>query len=103
MQIIPVQPLPNQSLQPLLDSQTCTINIAQNAFGLFLTLYVGTEQIVSNVICQNLNRIVRDAYLGFSGDLAFNDLQGTSDPVYTGLGSRFQLLYLEPGDLDGEG
>jgi hypothetical protein len=32
------------------------------------------------------------------------DTQGASDPVYTGAGSRFQLVYLEPADLPaGEG
>jgi hypothetical protein len=104
MMLIPAQPLPNQSMQALLGDQNCTINLAQNAYGLFMTLYVGTETICSNVICQNLNRIVRDAYLGFIGDFIFNDTQGTSDPVYTGIGSRYQLIYLEAGDLPaGEG
>jgi hypothetical protein len=43
--------------------------------------------------------MVRETYLGFIGDLSFTDTQGTSDPVYTGLGSRFVLLYLEASDL----
>ncbi|MCP1257899.1 phage baseplate plug family protein [Acetobacter lambici] len=29
------------------------------------------------------------------GDLAFADTQGTQDPDYTGLGSRFVLVYAE--------
>ena len=38
-------------------------------------------------------------YLGFIGHLAFDDSQGTLDPVYTGIGpgGRFQLLYAEGG------
>lgn len=46
-----------------------------------------------------MNLIVRSAYLGFIGDLAFIDTQGTSDPIYAGLGTRFQLVYLFPVDV----
>ena len=47
------------------------------------------------------NRIVRDTYLGFLGDLAFFDLQGEDDPYYTGLGDRWVLGYLTTADLAG--
>jgi hypothetical protein len=99
MQIIPLQPIPNQSFQAQLGTQTCTINLFQYQFGLFLTLFVGTTLIVASVPCENLNRIVRSPYLGFSGDLVFWDQQGSADPIYTGLGSRWQLVYVAPGDL----
>ena len=99
MQTIPVQALANQTMQVQLNGQTCTINIFQYTYGLFFTLIIGTTDIVVSVICQNGNRLVRDAYLGFSGDLAFVDTQGSSDPVYTGLGGRYQLLYFAPADL----
>lgn len=105
MQLIPLQATPNQQVQVQLGSQTCTLNIQQMAFGLFLTLYVGSELIVASVLCLNLVRIIRDLYLGFDGDLCFYDSQGTTDPVYTGFGSsgRYQLVYLDSTDLDGEG
>jgi hypothetical protein len=102
-QIVPLQAIPNQTLQVQLNSQNCTLNVQQFAFGLFITVYVGPSLIIPTVLCQNLNRIIRDAYLGFVGDLAFLDTQGTSNPVYTGLGSnsaaRYQLFYLFPADL----
>ena len=104
MLVIPVQALPNQQLQVQLGSQACTIELAQTDYGLFLTLSVGGSLVVASVICENLNRIVRSLYLGFSGDLCFIDTQGTTDPIFTGLGSRYQLLYLAPSDLpSGEG
>ena len=104
MQVIPLQPVPNQTLQCQLGGQACTIEIAQNAYGLFTTLFAGTSLIIAGVLSQNLSLIVRSLYLGFSGDLAFVDMQGTDDPVYTGLGSRWLLLYLSPSDLPaGEG
>jgi hypothetical protein len=55
--------------------------------------------ILSGVLCENVNRLVRNSYFGFLGDLAFLDNQGTSDPFYTGLGTRYSLIYLEPADL----
>ena len=104
MQVVPLQPVPNQTLQCQLGGQACTIDVAQNAYGLFTTLFVGTDLIIAGVLSQNLNRIVRSLYLNFVGDLAFVDTQGTDDPSYTGLGSRWQLIYFAPSDLpSGEG
>jgi hypothetical protein len=99
MMIVPIQPVPNQTFQVVLANQSCSINVYQSPFGLFMDLYVGNSLIVGGVICENLNRIVRSLYLGFVGDFAFFDTQGTADPVYTGLGSRYLLVYLETTDL----
>jgi hypothetical protein len=99
MQTIPLQALPNQTMQVQLGTQNCTLSVFQFAYGLFATLLVGATGIVVSAPCQNGNRLVRDAYLGFSGDLAFVDTQGSADPVYTGLGTRWQLLYFAPADL----
>ena len=98
MQIIPLQPVPNQTLQVTLAGQSCAINVYQKFYGVFVDLYVGGTLIIGGVIAENLNRIVRDAYLGFVGDLAFYDTQGESDPTYAGLGTQFILLYIEEAD-----
>lgn len=104
MQVVPLQPIANQTLQVQLNGQACTLDVFQTTFGLFITVYVGATLIVATVICENVNRIVRSTYLGFSGDLVFLDTQGAEDPNYVGLGSRFQLLYLFPDELPaGEG
>jgi hypothetical protein len=99
MQTIPLQPVPNQTLMVQLAGQTCQINVYQKFYGLFCDLYVANTLIIAGVLCENLNRIVRSLYLGFVGDLGFYDTQGTSDPDYAGLGSRFLLIYLEASDL----
>jgi hypothetical protein len=99
MQVIPLQPIPSQTFTVTLNNQLCQINVYQKRYGLFLDLFVGGVLILGGVICENLNRIVRNSYLGFSGDLTFFDNQGTSDPIYTGLGTRYSLLYLAPSDL----
>ena len=104
MLIVPIKPLPNQTLQIQLSSQAVALNIYQLAYGLFVDVYVNNTLIIGGVIAQNLNRIVRSLYLGFMGDFVFVDTQGEDDPVYTGLGSQFLLVYLEESDLQtGEG
>lgn len=65
----------------------------------YLDLYVANVLILAGIRCMNGVAMVRDSYFGFIGDLAFFDTQGDADPVYTGLGARFQLVYLAPGDV----
>jgi hypothetical protein len=103
MLIVGAQPLPNQQLQAALGGQAVTLNLYQLAYGLFCDVLVNGSAIITGVICLNLTRIVRNAYLGFSGDFVFYDTQGTDDPIYTGIGSRFQLVYLEASDLAAAG
>jgi len=101
MLVIPLQTLPNQTIEVQLANQDCTINVYQRAYGLFLDLSVAGVSIVAGAVCENLNKIVRYAYLGFIGDLAFLDTQGSNDPGYTGLGAngRFQLMYLDASEV----
>jgi hypothetical protein len=103
-QVVPTQPIANQTLQVQLGGQACTINVYQQAFGLYVDLLFGTVPVVQGIIALNANLIVRSQYLGFIGDLEFLDTQpdplaGPSDPVFTGLGSRFQLVYLTAADI----
>lgn len=103
MLAIPLVATPSQTLSVVLNAQTCTLNVYQKFWGLFMDVLVDNEMIIQGVICQNLNYVVRSLYLGFVGDLLFLDTQGTSDPVYTGLGppssARFVLLYAFPSEL----
>lgn len=103
MQIVPLQPVPNQALTISLGGQQCQLNVYQKGPNLYLDLLVNNALIIGGVICENLNRIVRSVYLGFSGDLAFIDNLGSNDPVYTGLGpttgARFNLAYLSASEL----
>jgi len=94
--IIPIIDVPSQTLTIVLNGQNCRINLYQKSTGFYCDLYVNDVLIIGGVLCENLNRIVRDSYLGFIGDLFFNDLQGESDPVYPGLGTRYLFHYLWP-------
>lgn len=99
MNFIPLQPFPSQTLNVSLAGQACTIAIYQKTTGVFLDLTVAGVSRVSGVLCHDRVRLVRQAYLGFVGDLSFIDTQGSDDPQYTGMGSRWVLAYLTPGDL----
>lgn len=103
MLYIPLHQVANQQLTVQLSGQNCQINVYQKFFGLFLDLYVSDSLIIGGVLCQNLNRLVRSAYLGFIGDLGWWDLYGNQDPVYTGIGVRFRLVYLSKTDIDALG
>lgn len=98
---VPLQTLPWQRSSITLADQPCRISVRQRLFGLFFDLYVNDVLLVAGVLCQNDNLLVRSSYLPFLGDLAFTDTQGTDDPVYTGLGDRWRLLYFEASELHG--
>jgi hypothetical protein len=94
MVIVPLRAIPSQVVNVTLGGQPCQIALYQLATGLYCNLYVRNVIVIGGVICHNVNRIVRDLYLGFIGDLIFVDSQGKSDPEYSGLGGRYELAYL---------
>lgn len=93
-EVIPLRPVADQQLNVTLANQPCTIRVLGTDTGLYLDLYVNSALLVGGVVCENANRLVRDAYLGFIGDLAFFDTQGQANPEVSGLGSRWMLVYL---------
>lgn len=105
MLIVPTQPVANQTLVCELGNQRCRITIYQRyeynpepSPILYLDLLVNDAPILVGQICRDRTRLIRDAYLGFVGDIAFFDNQGIADPLGVGLGSRWFLLYLEAGE-----
>lgn len=99
MQTISLAAVPAQTLSVVLASQNCHITVYEKSTGVFLDLAINNRPIMSGVICRDRVKLVRQAYFGFVGDLAFFDTQGTSDPTYAGFGNRFVLVYLEASDL----
>lgn len=98
MQQIPLQPVNSQQLQIVLNGQNCQIAVYSKSTGLYVDLQSNGVDISTGVIAHNLIPLVPTVYFGFLGNLIFVDTQGTSDPVYTGLGARYQLLYLTAAD-----
>jgi hypothetical protein len=94
MQVIPLNTASAQILSIQLARQSCRLKVYQKTFGLYVDLYVNDVLIIAGQSAHNLVRLVRDAYLGFTGDLVFYDTAGASDPSHDGLSGRFVLLYL---------
>lgn len=104
MLIIPTQPVPAQTLSVILAGQNVQLLITQNSTGMYMTIFLDGNAVpmLAGVICQAENRIVRNAYFGFVGDLWWIDNSGAGeDPYYTGLGDRWELGYLTEDDLAG--
>jgi hypothetical protein len=97
---VPLAAVASQTLSIVLDGQAAQIAVYVKSTGLYFDLLKDGVPIVNTRIVRNQTRILLDAqYLGFTGDFCFVDTQGTSDPSYDGLGSRYQLIYLEASDL----
>ncbi|KWI89678.1 hypothetical protein WM11_21570 [Burkholderia ubonensis] len=96
---VPLTANPSQKLSVLLAGQNCQISVYQKTTGMYLDLAVNNAAIKSGIVCRDRVLLIRHAYLDFVGDLTFFDTQGVADPEYTGLGARWQLVYLEAGDL----
>lgn len=94
MQVIPLSPVPSQSLSVVLGTQNCQIVLSQKTTGLFFTLTVDNAIVVSGRIVRDRAFIVRVPYSSFEGEFMVLDTQGASDPEYAGLGGRWQLVYL---------
>lgn len=96
---IPLQQVPYQTLECVLNGQNTKIEIYQKFYGVFITIYLNNNIVIAGVLCENLHLIIRNTYLGYAGDFVFQDTQGTSDPIYTGLGTQYQLVYLTPDEI----
>ena len=113
-QIIPLQPIPFQTLNTVVGNQNINLNIyAKNiqipivpSGGIptippvyeeinliFIDVYLNDVLVVGGIRCTNNTKIIRNSYFGVVGDFAFQDTQGSDDPQYTGLNSRWLLVY----------
>lgn len=94
MQTVPLQATPAQSIKSVLGGQNCRIILSQKPQGMFFDLEVDSVRIVSSIIARDAVPLVCREYEGFRGNLLFIDTQGGDDPLSSGLGSRWQLVYL---------
>lgn len=93
-QVVPLTPVPSQTLSIVLAGQNCNIAVYTLSTGMFFDLEADGVVITRTNICRNLGRMLLDrGYKGFVGDFVFVDTQGADDPQYTGLGSRWLLIY----------
>jgi len=96
---IPIQPVPSQQLQVTLGGQNLQIAVYQKDANVYVDLNLGGVDISSGILALNGVALCPFDYEGLVGNFSFIDLQGTSDPDYTGFGTRFVLLYITAADL----
>ena len=103
MMFVPLAAVPSQTLSTLLGGQNAQITVFTLTTGLYFSLVFNDQPIVTTRICRNFALLINQNYSAFQGDFCFVDTQpsipGGSDPIYTGLGARWQLLYLAPSDF----
>lgn len=117
MQYIPLIAAPAQNFSIVLGGQSCQINLyslqtpgdilstatsteLQGYPALYADLALGTQPVITCRIVRNLVPWLLDAtYQGFIGDLVMIDTLADTDPVWTGLGAQYQLVYLSAADL----
>jgi hypothetical protein len=117
---VPISAVPAQTLNIVLDGQNASLSVYTEAVNAdwytfaqpnplnlpatnlvtFFDVSLNGMPIKTGIPCYNLCRLLADTqYTAFVGDFVFVDEQGTSDPIYTGFGGRFALIYLEAVDL----
>jgi hypothetical protein len=94
MQTIPLQPVPNQVTKVVLGGQNCQIRINLRGVSLFADVNADGVDIVTTVIARDIAPLVYSELSGFIGNLFFVDTLGSADPEFTGLGTRWRLVYL---------
>lgn len=100
MKQVPLQSVTSQQVTTLLGNQKCQIAVYQKPQGLFVDLAVNGTDISSGILALNGMSICPFNYAAFVGYLMFCDMQGSDDPSYDGLGTRFLLIYLTGAEVD---
>ena len=94
--VIPVKATANQTASAVLDGLNAQIALMTTDFGLFADVTYDGARVATGRLCLDRTDINAAKYMGLPQPLFFADLQGTSDPVWTGFGTRYLLCYGTP-------
>ena len=94
--IIPVQATANQAFSCVLDDQRAQIALTTTDYGLFADVSYQGVSVAAGRLCEDRTDLNPDRYRGLPQFLGFVDTQGATDPVYTGFGTRYFLIYGSP-------
>lgn len=94
MKTIPLKSIPSQVVKTVLDDQNIKLKVYQKDEGLFVDVTSDGVDVVVAVLAHDADPIVCIQYTGFAGNFVFIDTQGDSDPTYSTLGTRHNLVYL---------
>ncbi|QCE34702.1 hypothetical protein FAI40_04680 [Acetobacteraceae bacterium] len=91
--LIPLSPLPNQIFTLQLQNHLLKLHLYQRTYGLFLDLWIDNVLTLAGRLCLNNTFLLQDKAAPLNGDFIFIDSEGSEDPDYTELGSRFKLYF----------
>lgn len=100
MKKIPLQTIPNQRFNVVLNDQNCTIHLYQKGNYMYMDFTADGTEIRTGAICLvNIDLLaVPTPY--FSGYLFFVDMKGKgATPNYKELNDRFILMYITEDEL----
>lgn len=98
MEQLSIQAVPAQRVSAVLGGQNVQLSIYQKTQGLFVDIASNGTDVSLGVLARNAVPLCPIVYTGFAGNFIFIDTQGVLDPTYAGLGSRYQLIYLEANE-----
>lgn len=99
--VIPLQPQPNYTFSCVLDGQTARLTLLTTDLGLFASVVYQGVVIATSRRCLDRTDLNSARYNGLPQALFFADLQGATDPVWTGFNSRYVLCYGDPAQNGG--
>ena len=97
---IPLSQTPSQAFQIVLNGQDCNIELLTRGERLYMNLAVDGEDVQNGAVCINQVPIIQIPTSRFSGNMMFVDTLGDTNPSWTGLDGRYQLVYLTQDELD---
>lgn len=101
MQKIPLEAIPNQNFNIVLDGQSCIVHLYQRGEYMYLDISSNGVWVRQGVICLTNINLLNYPLLDFSGMLFFGDLSGKNGtPNYKELGSRYVLFYATEAELN---
>lgn len=93
IQQIPIKASPSQTLDIILAEQNVTIVLQARLGKLFADVALDNVAAVRGRLCHDRTQILNESYRGFKGEIFFLDKNGTEDPNWREINSRFVLLY----------
>jgi len=98
MLLIPLKPVANQTVTVMLSGQVIRLAIREMTTGVYLTAWLDNVIVQSGILCVDRARMMDSNYDRFVGGFMFMDSQGLENPVSSGIGTRWNLYYLESGE-----
>lgn len=98
MILIPLEQIPNQEFEIILNNQDCTIHLFLRGDYLYLDLMLDNESVFYGAICYDRTKILPVNSI-FKGNFIFIDNLGRHKPEYEKLNERYKLYYLTSDEV----